>query len=67
MEGLNPKQLIDDNLKSISWWIEKHNSYASREAADFLNSYYKVTNMKSTGAFCLKQDKIKRFIEAYIL
>ena len=24
--------IIDDNLKGISWWIEKHNTYASREA-----------------------------------
>jgi hypothetical protein len=28
--------LIDNNLNSISWWISKHNSYASREAVDEL-------------------------------
>ena len=32
---LNGK-LVDDNLKSLGWWIEKHNSYASREAVDLL-------------------------------
>ena len=30
-------ELIDDNLNSISWWTEKHNSYASREVVDLLN------------------------------
>lgn len=32
--------LIDDNLKPLSWWVEKHNSYASREAVDLLNLKY---------------------------
>lgn len=30
-------ELIDDNLNSLSWWTEKHNKYASREAVDLLN------------------------------
>lgn len=29
-----PGKLIDDNLKSVTWWVEKHNGYASREAID---------------------------------
>jgi glycosyltransferase involved in cell wall biosynthesis len=29
--------LIDDNRNSLSWWIDKHNRYASREAVDLLN------------------------------
>ena len=29
-------KLIDDSLKSLSWWISKHNGYASREAVDVL-------------------------------
>lgn len=28
--------IVDDNRKSLSWWISKHNSYASREAVDLL-------------------------------
>lgn len=32
--------LIDNNLNSVSWWIEKHNNYASREAIDLLNLKY---------------------------
>jgi glycosyltransferase involved in cell wall biosynthesis len=30
-------EIIDDNLNSLTWWTDKHNSYASREAVDLLN------------------------------
>jgi len=30
--------LIDDNLNNIGWWTAKHNSYATREAIDLLNT-----------------------------
>lgn len=33
-------ELIDDNLKSLTWWTDKHNKYASREAVDLLNLDY---------------------------
>ncbi len=32
--------LVDDNLKGITFWINKHNSYASREMVDLLNNKY---------------------------
>jgi glycosyltransferase involved in cell wall biosynthesis len=32
--------IIDNNLNSIGWWTQKHNSYATREAADLLNIKY---------------------------
>jgi len=32
--------LIDDNLNSLTWWTNKHNRYASREAVDLLNLKY---------------------------
>lgn len=28
--------IIDDNLQGLSWWTNKHNTYASREVADIL-------------------------------
>lgn len=28
--------IVDENLNSLTWWIEKHNRYASREAIDQL-------------------------------
>ncbi|TIS80417.1 MAG: glycosyltransferase family 2 protein [Mesorhizobium sp.] len=33
--------LSDRNLKSLTWWMSKHNSYASREAADILSKKIK--------------------------
>ena len=33
-------ELIDDNLRSLTWWTDKHNSYASREVVDLLNLEY---------------------------
>ena len=32
--------LIDHNLNDITWWINKHNHYATREVIDYLNSVY---------------------------
>jgi glycosyltransferase involved in cell wall biosynthesis len=29
--------IIDDNHKSLDWWVAKHNAYASREVVDILN------------------------------
>lgn len=34
------EHLVDDNLKGITFWINKHNSYASREMVDLLNNKY---------------------------
>jgi len=31
-------ELLDDNLKPLSWWIDKHNDYASREVIEILDS-----------------------------
>lgn len=33
-------EMIDDNLNSLTWWTDKHNKYASREAVDLLNLEY---------------------------
>ena len=33
-------EIVDNNLNSLSWWTEKHNSYASREVVDLLNLEY---------------------------
>jgi glycosyltransferase involved in cell wall biosynthesis len=32
--------LVDENLNSLTWWSDKHNRYASREAVDLLNLKY---------------------------
>ena len=37
--------IIDDNLNNLTWWTQKHNSYASREAIDLLNLKYGLFDM----------------------
>ncbi|RJE75704.1 glycosyl transferase [Pseudoalteromonas sp. MSK9-3] len=32
--------IVDDNLNNLTWWTEKHNNYATKEAADLLNTIY---------------------------
>jgi glycosyltransferase involved in cell wall biosynthesis len=34
--------IIDDNRKTLDWWVAKHNGYASREAIDILNQRYQM-------------------------
>jgi glycosyltransferase involved in cell wall biosynthesis len=41
---------IDNNLNKITWWTQKHNSYATREAIDILDRIYNFTNNKSLKA-----------------
>lgn len=33
-------ELIDDNLNTLTWWVEKHNHYSGREVVDLLNIEY---------------------------
>tara|TARA_B100000965_G_scaffold233921_1_gene195930 strand:- start:11450 stop:12349 length:900 start_codon:yes stop_codon:yes gene_type:complete len=35
-------QLIDNNLQPLTWWINKHNSYSSKEAFQIFNDKYNV-------------------------
>jgi glycosyltransferase involved in cell wall biosynthesis len=34
----------DDNLNNLTWWFEKHNNYATREAVDLLNYQFNFRN-----------------------
>ncbi len=34
------ENLVDENLKGITFWVNKHNSYATREMIDLLNNKY---------------------------
>lgn len=38
---------VDDNLHNLSWFIEKHNGYAIREAVDLLDIEYDLTGQAS--------------------
>ena len=57
-------ELIDDNLNSLTWWIDKHNSYASREAVDMLNLEYGFMPHDSVARLCAgSQAGVKRWIK----
>lgn len=38
---------VDENLNDLSWWTSKHNSYATREMVDLLDTQYEIFS-KST-------------------
>ena len=56
--------IVDDNLKGITFWIDKHNKYASREAVDLLNLKYPLFPQDKT--LKLTEDpqaKVKRLLK----
>ena len=57
--------IIDDNLNSLTWWISKHNNYASREAIESLvskNTEREVSGNTPTDV----QAKYKRWVKEYV-
>lgn len=58
--------MIDDNLRSLAWWIEKHNGYSSREALDLLNLEYQFTQQNSVAALSNSSIGLKRWIKENI-
>jgi glycosyltransferase involved in cell wall biosynthesis len=60
--------MIDDNLRSLAWWIEKHNGYSSREAVDLLNLEFQFAQQNSVAALTLSNSSIglKRWIKENI-
>lgn len=60
--------IIDENHKSLHWWIGKHNNYATREAIDILNLKYKFLNYGNTVSAKLlgAQEQRKRYIKEKI-
>lgn len=38
--------IIDKNLKSLTWWINKHNNYASKEAYELIKSKISINEEK---------------------
>lgn len=58
------EHLVDDNLKGITFWINKHNSYASREMVDLLNNKYALLEKdESLKAIDDPQAKWKRLMK----
>jgi glycosyltransferase involved in cell wall biosynthesis len=58
-------ELLDDNKKPITWWIEKHNNYASREVIEILDAEYKFLLRGAPGELA-GQSAIKRWLKSRI-
>lgn len=55
--------IIDDNLKSLTWWTQKHNLYASREAVDLLDRRYRLGLAEETRGGLNRQASLKRWLK----
>jgi glycosyltransferase involved in cell wall biosynthesis len=56
--------IVDDNLNNLTWWTNKHNNYATREAIDLLNIKYKFSATVGIDANLSEaQDKRKRWLK----
>lgn len=59
--------IVDDNVRSLTWWTEKHNGYSSREVIDMLNLNYSFTPHESIADLRGgRQAGIKRWIKERI-
>ncbi|MER8710059.1 glycosyltransferase family 2 protein [Mesorhizobium sp. M1088] len=57
-------EIIDDNLNSLTWWTQKHNSYASREVIDLLNLEYGFTSQETVAELKSgQQAAVKRWLK----
>lgn len=56
---------VDENLNHISWWTDKHNKYASREAVDLLVHKHSETS-RPHGSRGSRQASAKRWIKQRI-
>ncbi len=56
--------IMEVNLNNLTWWIEKHNKYASREAIDMLNIEYKFLDQENVEANLFgMQEQRKRWLK----
>jgi glycosyltransferase involved in cell wall biosynthesis len=56
-------ELIDDNLNSLSWWIDKHNRYSSLEALEMYFSNNKLLIDKDLSGATRKRRLMKAFYQ----
>ena len=55
----------DINLNSLTWWVDKHNNYASREAIEILLAKNKTSTPRSTWQLDSKANR-KRWIKEVV-
>lgn len=58
-------EILDDNLNPVSWWIDKHNQYASREVIELLKIErlgHQPENVSSLGPRAATKRWLKRYL-----
>ena len=58
-----PGAIIDDNLNSLTWWTQKHNLYANREAVDLLDRRYELGLAEQAASGLNRQARLKRWLK----
>ena len=55
--------IVDENLNSLSWWTDKHNNYATREAVAYLSHKNEIflNGIKPSTSGMAKQTETKRW------
>lgn len=61
-----PGAIVDDNLNSLTWWTQKHNLYANREAVDLLDQRYRLGLADETTIGLNCQARLKRWLKMHI-
>lgn len=60
-------EIQDINLNPLSWWISKHNAYASREVVEILNQEYKFLHREADNHLSSgKQAGLKRWLKTRV-
>ena len=60
--------IVDHNLNNLTWWTQKHNGYATREAIDILNKIYNFTssNLVQSNLFGNGEERRRWFKQRYL-
>ncbi len=59
--------IYDENLNTLSWWINKHNTYANREAIEALDIEYNFLKRRKDGKhYATSNANIKRILKKNI-
>lgn len=59
---LKAGDLVDDNLRDLTWWTDKHNGYTTRQMIEFLNLEYDLIPRSAGGEQLNARVQRKRFL-----
>lgn len=63
---LMENDFVDENLNDLTWWIDKHNKYATREAVELLNLQHGFLSGDGfKGKLSGEQEKRKRWLKNF--